>query len=160
MTDLRPATSKDVETLALIHVQSWRETYVGLLPADVIAAQTIEKRRALWQKILAMGHSRVWLLDEVGFAQFGPQREDQWRNQGYTEELYAIYVLRSGFGHGRKLLEAAHGPCGQPFTTCVLAENARACVFYKKTGAKWLTTRSEMIGRAAITEHVYGWRRL
>ncbi len=156
----RPATVHDINTLARIHVQSWRETYDGLLSAKEIGAKTVAGRTALWQKAFEWGGSRVWIIGDFGFAQFGPQREETWRVKGYQEELYVIYLLRSGYGYGHQPLSAAHGPEGKPFTTCVLAGNARACAFNDKTGGKRLTTRSEQIGKSKIKEHVYGWTAL
>jgi hypothetical protein len=153
----RPATSNDVETLAQIHVQSWHEAYHNLLTPAEIAAQTIEKRRALWGRVLAQNQSRVWLLDDLGFAQFGPQHEAVWRDKGYSEELYAIYLRKAGFGQGRTLLQAAFGPDGLPFTTCVLDGNARACAFYEKAGGQHLITRQDDDAPGGLTERVYGW---
>jgi len=157
---LRQATPDDVETLAHIHVTAWQETYADLLPPEVIAAQTIARRRSIWQKMLSQDHGRIWLLDDVGFAHFGPQRETEWRDRGYPEELYAIYLLRAGYGRGQDLLTAAFGPEGQPFTACVLTGNVRACAFYERLGGRILATRNEHVGAAPITEHIYGWTKL
>ena len=157
---LRPATTDDVPLLAHIHVTAWQETYAGILPAEVIAAQTIAKRTSFWRKAISEDLGRVWLLGDVGFAHFGPQREQEWPACGYPEELYAIYLLRLAQGSGHRLLKAAYGPDGQPFTACVLTQNKRACAFYEKLGGHILTTRRERIGTIAISEHVYGWHEL
>lgn len=152
----RPATRDDIATLTHIHVTAWQETYRGLLPAEEIAAQTTEKRTSFWRRALSEKRGRVWLLGDVGFAHFGPQREPEWHARGYPEELYAIYLLQAGYGRGRALLKAAFGPEGRPFTACVLTENKKACAFYDKLGGRILTTRAERIGHTTITEHVYG----
>ncbi len=153
----RPAMIDDASMLARIHVQAWQEAYRGLLPAAEIAGRTYEKRQFLWARILSKDHSRVWVIDDLGFAQFGPQREGVWGARGYTEELYAMYLIRDGYGQGRPLLEAAFGPKGRPFTACVLDDNARACAFYEKSGGACLQTRDEMVGATPVVERVYGW---
>ncbi len=153
----RPATIDDASMLARIHVQAWQEAYPGLLPAEEIASRTYEKRQFLWARVLSKEFSRVWVIDDLGFAQFGPQREAVWKDKGYPEELYAMYIIRDGYGLGRPLIEAAFGPGGQHFTTCVIDANARACAFYEKAGGCLLVKREEMIGRALTLERVYGW---
>lgn len=154
---LRPATLDDVDMLARLHVQAWQEAYPGLLPVAEIAARTFEKRQFVWARALSQDRNRIWLVEDLGFAQFGPQRENMWRRRGYPEELYAMYLIRDGYGQGRPLLEAAHGPDGQPFTACVIEGNARACAFYEKSGGTLLVRRTEMIGAAPTPERVYGW---
>ncbi|MEJ6404562.1 hypothetical protein [Yoonia sp. 2307UL14-13] len=145
--------------LARIHVQAWREAYPGLLPDTEIAARTYEKRQFIWARVLSKAHSRVWLIDDMGFAQFGPQREKIWHDKGYQEELYAMYLIRDGYGLGRPLIQAAFGPAGRPFTACVIDRNARACAFYEKAGGRCLVTREELIGQTPTMERVYGWDR-
>ncbi|MDX8346680.1 hypothetical protein SLH49_01665 [Cognatiyoonia sp. IB215446] len=158
--NLRPATPDDVETLAHIHVTAWQETYAGMLPAEVIAAQTIAKRTSFWRMSLSENLGRVWLLDDTGFAHFGPQRTRRWLAQGYPEELYAIYLLSTAYGNGTKLLKASHGRDGRPFTANVLTGNKRACAFYDKTGGRILITCKDRVGNVVVDEHVYGWRSL
>ncbi|WP_411889358.1 hypothetical protein [Yoonia sp. SDW83-1] len=153
----RPATIDDVSMLARVHVQAWQEAYPDLLPAAEIAVRTFEKRQFLWARVLSKEHGRVWLIEDKGFAHIGPQREDMWRERGYPEELYAMYLIRDGYGLGRPLLEAAFGPDGRPFTACVLEGNDRACAFYEKSGGQLLMTRDEMVGASQVVERVYGW---
>lgn len=153
----RPATIDDVNVLARIHVQAWQEAYPGLLPPEEVASRTYEKRQFIWARVLSKPVGRVWVIDDLGFAQFGPQRETIWHDKGYPEELYAMYLIRDGYGLGRPLIKAAFGANGEPFTTCVIDANARACAFYEKAGGQLLTKREEMIGASPIFERVYGW---
>ena len=159
MVKPREAKPQDAAMLARLHVQAWQETYPGLLPEAEIAARTVEDRQALWARVLASGQSRVWLIDDLGFANFGPQRERCWADDGYQEELYAMYLIKDGYGLGPSLMTAAYGTGGQPFTTCVLDDNARACAFYEKAGGAHLVTRKEKIGDTDVVERVYGWTR-
>lgn len=146
----------DVEMLARLHVESWEETYDGLLPPEEIASQTIDTRRALWQSQVATDTTRIAVEPGLGFAQMGPQRDGALAEAGWEEELYCLYLLRSGQGRGlgRELLESV---CGMvPFTALVLETNIRACAFYERQGGVHLETRPEHIGGTPIGERVYG----
>jgi len=153
----RKATLEDVEMLAQLHVQAWHECYAGLLPETEIATRDLDYRRKIWTKIMKTQIGRVWLIDDLGFAHFGPNREEHFRDQGYPEELFAMYLIRPGYGLGSVLIKSANGREGQPFTACVLDGNARACAFYEKSGGVHLTTRAEHIGSSKIQDRVYGW---
>ena len=157
MTAPRPATIDDAAMIARLHVQSWQETYAGLLPPEEIASRSYEKRQFIWARALSQEETRIWVIEDLGFAQFGPQREGVWAAQGYPEELWTMYLIRDGYGQGGPLLRAAFGPNGQRFTTCVLDQNARACAFYEKAGGQHLVTRDEHVGRSPMVERVYGW---
>ena len=155
---IRTPAPEDALELARLHVAGWGETYAGLLPQSEIDARTHALRLAQWQGAIAAGRSRIALIPGVGFAEIGPQRDDGLAAQGYTEELYCLYVLAAahGSGAGAALLAAVAGP--QPYTAVVLAGNARACAFYEKSGGRLLGTRTDGVGPAAITDRIYGFR--
>ncbi|GHF39050.1 N-acetyltransferase [Deinococcus metalli] len=98
-----------------MHVTSWRETYTGLMPADILARMTGDdmraRRTAMWTEVLERGPTAVVVAATedavVGFAAVGPPRD----HPGYDAELGALYTLRAAHGHGtgRALLRAAAG---------------------------------------------------
>lgn len=65
--------------LGTAHVASWRETYAGILPDDVLACLTIEARSSMWGKILggpsAFAGTAVYIIEDkdsiVGLAPVG-----------------------------------------------------------------------------------------
>lgn len=142
--------------LARLHVQSWQETYTGLLPDSEIAARDITVRTAQWTRQIASGNSRIAVLPELGFAQMGPQRDADFAAKGFPEELYCLYLLQSGqgSGQGRALVEAVAGE--RPFTALVMAENDRACGFYRAIGGRVLDRRLDKVGEAEIEEFAFG----
>ena len=154
---VREANQGDADMLARLHVACWAETYPGLLPAAEIARRDVAARRRQWADALGRGIGRVALIDAVGFAQMGPQRDDALRAQGYGEELYALYVRAAAHGTGAAaaLLAAVRPTAG--WTALVLEGNARACAFYEKIGGRHIETRAEQIGDAPIRERVYAW---
>src|SRR5438128_1969686 len=75
-----PAGPTDAEALARVHVQSWRETYRGLLP-DAYLARMSEPQyaRRFGHALVKPGPDEVFLAAAdrwglVGYAQGGPSR--------------------------------------------------------------------------------------
>ncbi len=40
---IRPATPKDAQGIAWVHVETWRAAYAGLIPANVLAQLSVEQ---------------------------------------------------------------------------------------------------------------------
>ena len=109
---IRDAILADAAAIARIHVDSWRTTYRGLMPDDLLAGLSYERREHQWtHDIAASGEGRgcVVVADVadagiVGFASGGRCRRD-WP---YAGELFAIYLAAAhqGRGLGRALLLA------------------------------------------------------
>ena len=145
MTIVRLATSADAAGISRVHVDSWRSAYAGLLPGDVIASRTVERRLAYWSRLLSAlpgEQSATWVLEDdgvvVGFASTGPCRDDD-RADPRDFELYAIYLSPDHWGHGmgRSLAEAALRGLpltGSTVSLWVLADNDRALRFYAALG--------------------------
>ena len=145
MTDVRPATADDAAGISRVHVDSWGGAYAGLMPADVIASRTFERRLAYWSGLLSsvpQPHTATWVLEEagvvIGFASTGPCRDDD--RAGPTDaELYAIYLSPDHWGRGRGRVLAEAALRGLPTTASsvslwVLTGNARARAFYSGLG--------------------------
>jgi GNAT superfamily N-acetyltransferase len=148
----------DAPMLARIHITAWLETYPGLLPDDEIARATSpDRRQAQWVATMARNDTRIALIDDLGFALVGPQRDHGLAALGYTEELWSIYLLRRGQGRGLgvRLLRTALGPAPQPFTALVVDGNHAACAFYERQGGRLFTIRDDAVGQTPIRERVY-----
>ena len=137
--EIRHPTADDVPALAAVHVQSWRDAYDGLLPDDLIASVTVERRTVMWERITESHATNAWLAavdgQVVGLASIGPAREPEGWGQ-----LQNIYVLGSAWGKGvgTALWDAAQqgltdrGYAGRQLY--VLDTNARARGFYERQG--------------------------
>lgn len=53
MNDVRAATLDDASDIAAVQVAGWQAAYAGLMPAAVLAAQTVENRAPRWHSILS-----------------------------------------------------------------------------------------------------------
>ncbi len=162
---IRPATSRDAERLALVHVRSWQGAYRGLLPQDYLDGLAPEQRVRQWRRTLAGSdwpRSGVLVAEDgdlVGFACIGPSRDAAPVQVG---EISSIYVLPAhwGVGVGTRLMAAALASLrAAGFAEAhlwVLDTNARAIRFYESAG--WRADgdgKTAEIGGVTITEVRY-----
>lgn len=105
MVTVREAKIEDIKDIAKVHVDSWRTTYRGIVPAEYLESLNYKEFEDKWKSCSLQG---VFVAqDEIGsifgFASFGPIRSEQ---GGYDGELYAIYLLEEHQrqGAGRALL--------------------------------------------------------
>ena len=93
----------DAAAIAAVHVEAWRETYVGIVPVQVLAGLSVDRRTEIWRRILtnpiAFSSSAVFVAERdgtvVGFGCCGMQRAESLSAQGYDGEISSIYVLRA-----------------------------------------------------------------
>lgn len=162
---LRRATPADASAIAHVYVSSWRTTYKGLIPKQVLAALNELKQTGYWWKalcdskpgcdaVVAEGESGVF-----GFSAFGPARESGFTGRG---EIYTLYLLDAyqRCGIGRRLLSAsADGMTAGGFTSMcvwVLARNP-AREFYEHLGGVELATRDIGVGGRSLEEVCFLW---
>ena len=130
----------DAEELAWVHVQAWREAYGELLPAHFYDDAARESRQVMWSGRLSEEDAveRVRVARRagriVGFVAHGPAADHQGHPPQRDEQLYALYVLSSCYGHGvgQALLDQALSE--RPAQLWVAKDNARARRFYEKNG--------------------------
>ncbi|QPH52856.1 GNAT family N-acetyltransferase [Pontivivens ytuae] len=159
---IRPASPEDAATIARIHVESWHETYTGLIPNAFLDQLDVARSTAFWTKqIAAPGASRILIAGEVAFANAGPMRDDGLRAAGCLHELYALYILKSGQRRGlgtalfTTALEGLDGDTG----LWVLEDNHAARRFYTAIGAARIPGADKDVpfGEATRTELAYRW---
>lgn len=181
MIAVRPATAADARAIAEIHVASWRATYRGLMPDELLASLSVEQREEFWRSTVESaaraGAERTWVatagesLAICGFASTGPCRDEDVDvavgvnvdvdvNSGKVAELYAIYLAPDavGRGIGQALfacvvadLKARGG--ARELTLWVLEGNERAIRFYERCGMR-ADVRGVKTVRAVALPHV------
>jgi len=163
---IRKATPNDAEAIARVHVDSCRETYSDLVPAEVLAWMTdYESRLKMWNHVLAgENFSSLVALDEaekiVGFVNGGKANTES--PEGYDAEVYTLYMLRCqhGKGLGRKLMAAVasnlHEKGFKALCLWVLPSNPSR-LFYEQLGGKVLLDKSFEMAGATLSERAYGW---
>ena len=171
---IRAASPSDALPLATIHVASWQESYAGLVPDVMLESLSVAARAARWQTILrepeAFSATAVFVAERdgqaIGFGACGEQRTPALREQGFTAEISAVYVLRaaqrSGVGSAlmaamaRLLASRGHSAA----SLWVLRENALARSYYERLGGRVIGEKEERRENVTLVEMAYGWRDL
>ena len=133
---IRQATVLDLEAAMAMKDAAWRETYAGLLPAEVLDGLDARRpsRVGIWEQLLHDG-KYLWLAvdgdDVVGMASAGPRRDT---DIDVALELESIYLLEAvkGTGLGPALMRTAIGDADAYLW--VIDGNERAIAFYRKYG--------------------------
>jgi ribosomal protein S18 acetylase RimI-like enzyme len=162
---IRSATDEDARAIAEIHVGSWRAAYRGLLPDDVLARLSVDRREAYWRAAVASTDSAVLVADRdgvvVGFVQVGATNDLE-ADPVTTGEVIAIYVAPEVYGQGvgRSLMEGAVEELRRRAfvraTLWVFTSNDRARSFYERVG--WRldgATKVDQFGDADMHEVRY-----
>lgn len=141
---IRDMTVEDCEAVATVRVHGWQSAYAGLMPQARLNAMSIAEDAERRRGFLSEANEVVNVVAEraglgvIGWAAYGPYREDGRRLA--RGELYAIYVLpeRTGTGVGRALMSevlARATAAGHPeLALWVLRANAPARRFYARAG--------------------------
>lgn len=164
---VRRADVTDAESIARVHVDTWRTAYRGLLPDEFLDSLSVAQYSERWRRSIADAAIRVYVAEDsggvVGFASGGRERAGE---NGYGGELYAIYVMEQDQhrGHGRELVRAMVGGLRElgfeDMIVWVLRDNAPARGFYERLGGAYVREQPITIGAAVLREVSYGWRSL
>jgi GNAT superfamily N-acetyltransferase len=161
--EVREATLDDARGIAVVHIDTWRDAYKGIVPDEYMAAMDYDHRTERWREGISApdGPVRVVIDDGqvVGWSCYGPTRDDDVR--GPVGELYGIYVSSAywGKGVGPALMDDALGWLRLRFpmaTLWTLEANGRARAFYERSG--WAfdgTTKDDDRGSFVLKEVRY-----
>lgn len=139
---LRPGRGTDGAAMAGVLIAAWRGGYRGIVPDDVIEAQTVARwGPALTAAVRDRETRTVVAVDGagavVGFAGFGADPDDPGPRAGLLSSLY-VDPVASGAGVGGRLLartlsELADAGC-TTVRLWVFRDNARARALYERCG--------------------------
>jgi len=167
MAIVRFANIEDADAIATVHVQSWQETYRGLMPDSVLDTLSVERRAKLWRHVLEESTEErpVIAVAEhsgqiVGFANYGKEREG---DSNFEGELAALYVLKAfhGQGLGRRLVQRSAAGLlnlGMSSMRLWVLKGNPAQKFYEHMGGEYLREKSFEIEGNTLLEVAYGWR--
>lgn len=169
MVTIRSAMKKDAEGIARVYVDSWRESYAGLIPDWVLLGMSYRRLSRAWERaIRTAGRDEAILVAEheedgiIGLGSCGPSRD---RDLKFRGEIYTLYVHPNytGQGVGTHLLNALFEKLatqGAPSAIIwALAENPSRH-FYKNKGGILSATRQGRQWGVALHEVAYGWQDL
>ena len=161
---LREATLTDCMAVARVHVQSWRESFAGIVPHTFLDKMSVEKRAKAFEKGFSAPFYKMYVAEVpergiIGFADFGQPREDI---DAYEGELYAIYLLsefqRRGIGErlfnlGVEFLIGS----GKSSMYLLALEVSPYRSFYEKMGGQIVGRKQIEIEGIMYDEVMYGW---
>ena len=137
---IRPATERDVPQMARVHVESWRETYRGIVQDSVLDDPGfIGRRERLWTAMLTdprYSENRAAVAERegtlIGIAMAGPVTDE---DADWSSQLFVLYTYAAvhGLGAGAALLDAVIEPT-KTGGLWVADPNPRAQAFYRKHG--------------------------
>ncbi|MEO0706181.1 MAG: GNAT family N-acetyltransferase [Cyanobacteria bacterium J06649_5] len=167
MTLTREATYTDIPAIARVHVDTWRNTYSGIIPDQVLTDLSYEKRENAWQNVFdqaADSNGFTYVSENetgqiIGFMDGGRERTG---NQLFQGEINAIYILSSyqHQGIGRDLVRLATERLRQMDMLSMLVwvlEDNPACQFYEALGGQMIQSKSIEMRGSALIERAYGW---
>jgi ribosomal protein S18 acetylase RimI-like enzyme len=168
-TLIRDARPDDAAGIARVHVESWRSTYPGLVPAHYLVGLSEGAAAMRWANaVQARGPGRGALVavdarDRViGFSTYGARRVPI---DVFSGEFYAIYLSddAKGQGIGRRLMAAMAermmlGGIRSAVVWCLRDNPSRW--FYERLGGVRVAERPIRFAGEQLTEIAYGWRDL
>ena len=163
---IRKAEIGDVAGIAIVHVDSWKSTYKGIVPDDFLESLSYETREKMWMAGVKENH--IYIVEDengkvMGFATGGKERTG--KHEAYVGELYAIYLLegQQGKGVGRMLFQSVVDDLKEKKLDSMLIwalEENPACRFYEALGGKKIDTTEIEIAGKRLSEVAYGWNNL
>ncbi len=163
---IRPARVSDAAGIARVYVDTWRDTYAGLIPDPALVGLSHRRQAQIWAEELARpasGQAVVIANDAasgiVGFGSCGKTRGDA---LPYKGEVFTLYVLPDfqGEGIGRRLLRRLFATLSarsmDSAVIWVLADNP-ARFFYHTMGGKMTAVREQRFWGVDLSEWAYGW---
>lgn len=161
MVTVREAKLEDIKDIAKVHVDSWRTTYRGVVPAEYLNSLNYKEFEDKWKSRSLTG---VFVAQDekdtiFGFASFGPIRSDQ---EGYDGELYAIYLLEEHQrqGAGKALLaKGVEFLLHQGFSSMFVwgIEKNPSITFYQAFSPERIAEDSFEIAGERLKEVGFGW---
>jgi ribosomal protein S18 acetylase RimI-like enzyme len=167
---VRTARPEDAGDLARIYIESWQDTYAGVISHALLGAMSHKGHTARWQTAIknAERNSGAVLVAEdagqgvIGLASLGAARDS---GTGFEGEVYTLYVDPAfmGRGAGRALLSGAFDAFkARRLRSCLIWAHARnnACFFYEAMGGRRVATRTTRLMGELTPEIGFGWKRL
>ena len=160
---INPASQRDAQAIAEIHVAAWQHAYADLLAPEDLATLSVDKRLAMWREAIEYAEPQVLVATDtagklVGFVGFDRSRDP--KTKSTTGEIWALYVAPDvvGTGAGLALWGAARDACEEEgfleVTAWVYARNDRTLNFFDAVGFKreMKTLRTTPVGSTRLEE--------
>ena len=160
----RPARLADTRVISEVYIDTWRSTYAGILPDQVLVGMRANKLSGSFARALKHRTEIIMVADhpEQGIIAMGSAGENRGINSAYSGEIYTLYVHpgSQNEGIGETLLAHLFGALAQAghdsAVIWVLALNPSR-FFYERMGGQRAGERREALWGTTLLEWAYGW---
>jgi ribosomal protein S18 acetylase RimI-like enzyme len=164
LISIRRARSEDATGLSRVFDSAWREAYQGIIPGIALEKMIARRGPRWWRSTVGRGRPLV-VLDVgqgiAGYVSYGRCRDRSLPADGEIDELYLAPEYQ-GIGYGRRLFNAVRNDLRdrelERFVVWALADNERACGFYRSMGGRTVARIDERIGGTTLGKVAYLFR--
>ena len=162
---IRPVEKADLYTFAKIKVETWNNSYKGIVDNIYLEKMDYKKTADKWLKnfnnenfIVAVSNGQI-----VGFCRYGNRIDELDRFKDYDSEIYAIYITTDSQrqGIGKEMIKYASNELKKQNKNKVLIwclkDNFCARKFYEKINGIILGYKKSNIGEKYYDEIAYGY---
>jgi GNAT superfamily N-acetyltransferase len=160
---IRSAKNTDAQAMSRAYVQTWRDTYLSVIPFGyLLEMSAADHEKAFLHELTAtavIGFVAEEAGDLVGFITGGNERHG---DRVYGGEIHALYVLRNfqRRGIGKKLVLSLAGKLHQSGRYSMLVRVLKLNPyrrFYEKINGTYLKTEHQQFAGETVEVAVYGW---
>lgn len=160
---IRPSRKDDVHSMSRVYVQTWRDTYLGVVPYGYLYQMSVAQLEQGFLSELQSKHVISYVAEDagkvIGLISGGYERQE---DHIYNGEIYALYVLKNyqRQGIGTKLVSALAKQLNQfgiySMLVRVLEHNPYRR-FYEKINGIYLRTHHMPFAGEVLDVAAYGW---
>lgn len=165
--EIRKALLEDAWGIAMVHVDSWKETYKGIVPDSYLEKLTYQQREQIWESNISEDNSIILVAENeqgeiIGFATGGKRSSNTYEKAG---DLTSLYLLKAyqGRGIGKQLLHKVlfHlEKIGYRKVFVEVLEDNQTRYYYEYYGATLTSSSSVIFGGKELSLLIYEWNRL
>jgi ribosomal protein S18 acetylase RimI-like enzyme len=160
---IRPAQKTDAHSMSCIYVQTWRDTYLSVIPYDYLSSMSIPRHEQAFFNELNSNQIISFVAEDagrvIGFITGGYERH---ADAIYSGEIYTLYVLKNlqRRSYGTKLVSALTGQFNRLGIYSMLVRVLKLNPyrqFYKKINGTYLKTEHVPFAVETMDVEIYGW---
>ena len=160
---IRPTQKADVEAMSQIYVQTWRDTYLGMLPYDYLFEMSAPHHGQAFIKKLDNKQLISFVAEDsdrvLGFITGGLERNG---DDIYRGEIYTLYVLKNfqRRGIGKNLVASLATQFNRSGIYSILVRVLKLNPyrrFYINMNGTYLKTEHQQLSGERLEVDVYGW---
>ena len=163
MFEIRKANTSDALGISIVNVYTWKLTYAGLIPDEVIDKRIKELKFLAEKKRATMEIDNDFIVATVdntivGFCSYGKSRNELFNKSGEIKALYVLHGFQ-GDGIGKELfLSAINILKNKGFSSVIIncLRGNSSIKFYEYMGAKVVSEqKDEIYGEVIIEDILY-----